>query len=57
MRDYHPCDRVRAAEAPLLASLPDGTLMRRAAHGLARVVAAELRACTGGIAGRQVVLL
>ncbi|MEZ5153569.1 NAD(P)H-hydrate dehydratase [Rhodococcus zopfii] len=57
MRSYHPCDRVRAAEAPLLASLPDGTLMRRAAHGLARVAAAELRSRTGGIAGRRVVLL
>lgn len=57
MRDYHPCDQVRAAEAPLLAALPDGTLMRRAAHGLARVAAAELHARCGGITGRHVVLL
>lgn len=57
MRDYHPCDQVRAAEAPLLAALPDGTLMRRAAHGLARVAAAELHARSGGITGRHVVLL
>ncbi|MFD3811929.1 NAD(P)H-hydrate dehydratase [Rhodococcus sp. NPDC058639] len=57
MRSYYPCEAVRAAEAPLLASLPEGTLMRRAAHGLATVAAAELRALTGGVAGRRVVLL
>lgn len=57
MRSYHPSEVVRGAEAPLLASLPEGTLMRRAAHGLARVVASELRERTGGIAGRRVSLL
>lgn len=57
MRSFHPSDVVRAAEAPLLASLPEGTLMRRAAYGLARVVASELRERTGGIAGRRVSLL
>lgn len=30
-----PAASIREAEAPLLASLPDGALMRRAAHGLA----------------------
>ena len=54
MRHYYTADAIRAAEAPLLASLPDGTLMRRAAYGLATAIAAELRARTGGIAGRRV---
>ncbi|MGZ9827464.1 NAD(P)H-hydrate dehydratase [Tsukamurella ocularis] len=57
MRHYHHPDSVRAAEAPLLASLPDGALMRRAAYGLARVCADELAARTGGTAGRRVTLL
>ncbi|EME18146.1 NAD(P)H-hydrate dehydratase [Rhodococcus triatomae] len=57
MREFHTVDRVRAAEAPLLATLPEGTLMRRAAHGLAGVVTAELRLRTGGVAGRSVALL
>ncbi|MFC4602670.1 NAD(P)H-hydrate dehydratase [Rhodococcus kronopolitis] len=57
MRDYYTADQVRAAEAPLLAALPDGALMRRAAYGLARVTAAELRSRTGGVAGRRVTLL
>lgn len=49
--------QVRAAEAPLLAALPGGTLMRRAAHGLATVVARELRAHAGRIAGSAVTVL
>ncbi|MFD9827249.1 NAD(P)H-hydrate dehydratase [Tsukamurella tyrosinosolvens] len=57
MRHYHHPDSVRAAEAPLLAVLPDGALMRRAAHGLAGVCTAELAARTGGTAGRRVTLL
>ncbi|WAM16105.1 NAD(P)H-hydrate dehydratase [Rhodococcus sp. JS3073] len=57
MRGYYTADEVRAAEAPLLASLPDGALMRRAAHGLATVMAAELRARTGGVAGRTITVL
>ncbi|PND48701.1 bifunctional ADP-dependent NAD(P)H-hydrate dehydratase/NAD(P)H-hydrate epimerase, partial [Rhodococcus sp. ENV425] len=57
MRSYYPCEQVRAAEAPLLAALPEGTLMRRAAFGLARVAAAELRSRTGAVAGRRVTLL
>ncbi|MBC2643400.1 MULTISPECIES: NAD(P)H-hydrate dehydratase [unclassified Rhodococcus (in: high G+C Gram-positive bacteria)] len=57
MRGYYTADEVRAAETPLLASLPDGALMRRAAHGLATVVAAELRARTGGVAGRAIRVL
>ncbi|MBU4617423.1 bifunctional ADP-dependent NAD(P)H-hydrate dehydratase/NAD(P)H-hydrate epimerase, partial [Rhodococcus sp. GG48] len=57
MRNYYTAQQVKAAEAPLLASLPDGTLMGRAAHGLARVAAGELRARTGGVVGRRVTLL
>ena len=54
MRHYYTADAVREAEAPLLASLPEGGLMRRAAYGLATVITVELKARTGGIAGRQV---
>ncbi|QBJ95499.1 NAD(P)H-hydrate dehydratase [Rhodococcus sp. ABRD24] len=57
MRKYFTTSQVKAAEAPLLASLPDGALMRRAAYGLARVATAELRARTGGVVGRTVTLL
>jgi hydroxyethylthiazole kinase-like uncharacterized protein yjeF len=57
MRSYYPCEQVRAAEAPLLAALPEGTLMRRASYGLARVVADELHTRTGAVAGRKVSLL
>ncbi len=54
MRHYYTAEDIRAAEAPLLAAQPDGTLMRRAAYGLARVIASELRERTGGVHGRRV---
>ncbi len=54
MRYYYFADEIRDAEAPLLASLPDGALMRRAAHGLAVSIARELTLLTGGIAGRRI---
>lgn len=54
MRHYYSADAIREAEAPLLASLPDGALMRRAAYGLATAIGRELRARTGGIAGRRI---
>jgi ADP-dependent NAD(P)H-hydrate dehydratase / NAD(P)H-hydrate epimerase len=54
MRHYYSVEAVRAAEAPLLASLPEGVLMRRAAYGLATAVAGELRARTGAVSGRRV---
>ena len=54
MRHYYSADAIRAAEAPLLASLPDGALMRRAAYGLATAIAGELVIRTGGVAGRRV---
>jgi hydroxyethylthiazole kinase-like uncharacterized protein yjeF len=54
MRHYYCVDAIRDAEAPLLASLPDGALMRRAAFGLATEIIGELTARTGGVAGRRV---
>lgn len=54
MRPYFTADAIRAAEAPLLASLADGALMRRAAFGLAGAITRELHSYTGGIASRRV---
>src|ERR1700761_8134338 len=54
MRHYYSVDEIRDAEAPLLASLPDGALMKRAAFGLSTQIIGELTARTGGIAGRRV---
>ncbi|RDH76037.1 NAD(P)H-hydrate dehydratase [Mycolicibacterium moriokaense] len=54
MRYYYSGDAIREAEAPLLASLPDGVLMRRAANGLATAIARELVVRTGATAGRSV---
>jgi hydroxyethylthiazole kinase-like uncharacterized protein yjeF len=54
MRHYYTADQIRAAEAPLLAGLPEGALMRRAAGGLATAIAVELCRRTGGVAGRTV---
>lgn len=49
----HTVEEVRAAEAALLATLPEGTLMQRAASGLAYAVLDLL----GGGYGRRVLLL
>ena len=54
MRHYYSADAIREAEAPLLASLPDGALMRRAAFGLATEIIRELTQRTGGVTGRRV---
>jgi hydroxyethylthiazole kinase-like uncharacterized protein yjeF len=54
MRHYYTGDEIREAEAPLLASLPEGGLMRRAAFGLATAIVRELILATGGISGRRV---
>lgn len=54
MRHYYSVDAIRQAEAPLLASLPDGALMRRAAYGLAAEIIGELAARAGGVSGRRV---
>lgn len=42
MRYYYSAEQIRDAEAPLLAALPEGVLMRRAAFGLATAIAREL---------------
>ncbi|GAA0332006.1 NAD(P)H-hydrate dehydratase [Actinoallomurus spadix] len=63
MRYAHEVDKVRTAERALMARLPDGTLMSRAAAGLASVCARILRggrphAEPGlGVYGARVVLL
>jgi hydroxyethylthiazole kinase-like uncharacterized protein yjeF len=48
---------VRAAEDALMATLPAGTLMQRAAAGLARRCAGLLADRYGAVAGREVLLL
>jgi len=53
MRQAHTVEQVREAEGVLLAVLPDGALMQRAAAGLAVAVADLL----GGVYGRRVLLL
>jgi ADP-dependent NAD(P)H-hydrate dehydratase / NAD(P)H-hydrate epimerase len=53
MRAAYDAATVRSAEAPLLESLPDGTLMQRAAFALARRCASLL----GTVYGSRVVLL
>ena len=50
----HTVEQVRAAEATLLAELPDGALMQRAAHGLANALLALLG---GGYGGRVLLLV
>ncbi len=53
MRQAHTVDVVRTAERALMARLPDGTLMQRAAAGLAATCAQLL----GGCYGARVVVL
>ncbi|GAA4179477.1 bifunctional ADP-dependent NAD(P)H-hydrate dehydratase/NAD(P)H-hydrate epimerase [Streptosporangium oxazolinicum] len=53
MRTAYTSDQIRAAEAALMATLPEGALMQRAATGLAVVCARML----GGVYGSRVVLL
>ena len=53
MRRAHTVEQVRAAEAALMARLPEGTLMQRAAAGLATVCADLL----GTVYGARVVVL
>ena len=48
---------IRAAEEALMATLPDGTLMQRAAAALARRCASLLADRRGGVYGRRVLLL
>ncbi|HEY8454317.1 MAG TPA: NAD(P)H-hydrate dehydratase [Actinopolymorphaceae bacterium] len=53
MRRAHTVDQIRVAEATLMAKLPPGTLMQRAAAGLATACADLL----GGTYGRHVVVV
>jgi hydroxyethylthiazole kinase-like uncharacterized protein yjeF len=53
MRRAHTVEQVRAAEASLMAALPEGALMQRAAAGLAYAVLDAL----GSAYGRRVLLL
>ena len=50
MRRAHTVEQVRAAEEELLAQLPDGVLMQRAAAGLAHAVIDFLGSAYGRIA-------
>ena len=56
MRRAYSVETVRAAERALMARLPEGALMQRAAAGLAAACAGLLRR-TGRVYGRRVVLL
>nr|WP_281287089.1 NAD(P)H-hydrate epimerase [Nonomuraea turkmeniaca] len=53
MKTAYTADQIRAAEHVLMAKLPPGTLMQRAAAGLAAVCADLL----GSVYGKRVVLL
>jgi ADP-dependent NAD(P)H-hydrate dehydratase / NAD(P)H-hydrate epimerase len=55
MRYAHTVEQVRAAEAALMATVPDGALMQRAAHGLG-VVCADLLAANGVYGSRVLVV-
>src|SRR5262249_12414957 len=57
MRDAYQVAAVRAAEHALMDLVPDGTLMGRAASGLASICAALLRAAPGYVYGARVVVL
>jgi ADP-dependent NAD(P)H-hydrate dehydratase / NAD(P)H-hydrate epimerase len=57
VRDAYQVAKVRAAEAALMALVPDGALMQRAAAGLASVCAKVLRASPDGMYGSRVAVL
>ncbi len=57
MTAYFTADEIRAAERSTGDLYRDGVLMARAAHAVASTVITELRAQTGGVYGRTVVLL
>lgn len=57
MQAAYRVDEVRAAEAALMATLPNGALMQRAATGLASVCADVLRERRGKVYGAHVALL
>ena len=57
MRYAYEVAAVRAAEQELMARLPEGALMQRAAAGLANVAAAIVGSARGGVYGSRVLLL
>ncbi len=57
MRTAYTSDQIRTAEQALMAKLPEGTLMGRAAAGLAVVCAGLLTGVSGRVYGSHVVLL
>ena len=57
MREAYQVAKVRAAEAALMARLPEGTLMQRASAGLASVCVSLLREAPGGVYGARVMIL
>ena len=57
MRDAYQVAAVRAAEHALMEIVPEGTLMGRAAAGLASICAALLRREPGYVYGARVVVL
>jgi hydroxyethylthiazole kinase-like uncharacterized protein yjeF len=57
MREAHQVATVRAAERALMELVPDGTLMQKAAAGLASVCAALLRREPGFVYGARVAVL
>jgi hydroxyethylthiazole kinase-like uncharacterized protein yjeF len=57
MREAYPVEAVRAAERALMAIVPDGTLMLRAAAGLAATCAELLARWPGHVYGARVTLL
>ncbi|GDY29301.1 NAD(P)H-hydrate dehydratase [Gandjariella thermophila] len=57
MRGVWTTEAVRAAEQRLMATVPEGTLMRRAAFGVAGQAARLLTEHAGGVSGRRVALL
>lgn len=57
MRTAYTADQIRTAERKLMAQLPEGTLMQRAAAGLAAVCAKALAERRGGVYGSRVAVL
>lgn len=57
MRGAYRVAQVRAGEERLMAAVPEGALMARAATGLAQICRAWLEQSRGGVAGSRVVVL
>jgi len=57
MREIFSAEQVRAAEAELMRTLPEGALMQRASFGLSVICARLLVEVCGRVAGAQVLLL